>query len=530
MNRVRFTALCVGVLSVLLFPSCADDAARDVDAGTVVDAGASDAAMPDVPMVNDAGAGDSSIGDDGALVDMAVVEDMGVPEDGSLPTDGGTSFAISRACPAFAGGSANGECVFPQVSFDGRFVAFASDATDMLAEPLVNPVGSAPLSRYFVRDTELNVTELVSFDATTSPAGSPYSPLPPAISGDGRYVVFALPANAWDSVTYSSPNPTLLLLRDRMLGSTTIVSQRADGALYSGSGAAISGDGHSLVLRTTYSLTAPSLGFGDEQIYLRDLTGDGDDVEIVSIGPDGMPASAGSTIFGDFDVSDDGSKVVFATNAANFLVGVEAAGVPAWMKHCFVRDRVAGTTVRVDVASVGETGDWANNECSWATISGNGRFVAFATSASNIVPGDTNGYDDVFVRDLVSGVTERVSLSDADAEVTDAAPISTATSIRELDISYDGDWVVFLSFSHALIADDTATEAGRQGFARRRSAGRTYRFTLHPDGTEFTDSQAALIPRIAGDASSIVFTGYREGIFPDSSGAYELFAVETSAL
>lgn len=46
-----------------------------------------------------------------------------------------------------------------------------------------------------------------------------------------------------------------------------------------------------------------------------------------------MPASAGSTIFGDLDVLDDGSKVVFATNATNFLVGAKAAGAPAWMKH-----------------------------------------------------------------------------------------------------------------------------------------------------------------------------------------------------
>lgn len=515
MNGLRVAALVASVW----IAACAGDAVNDVDASVGVDMAS-----------RDASSNDAAAPEDGGVHDATVLEDATVGDDAAILVDGGASFPITRACPAFAGGSANGECVFPQVSADGRFVAFSSDATDLLADPLVNPVGSRPLHRFFVRDTMLGVTELVSFNSSEGPAGTPYSPVPPSMSADGRYVLFSLPANEWDSVTYSSPNPTLMLLRDRMLSTTTVVSERVDGNVYDGTNIVLSGDGHSVVFQTPYAVTEPGTGFADEQIYLRDLTADGDAIEVVSIGPDGMPAVAGSTIFGDVDISNDGSKVLFTTNATNFLTGATSAGVPAWMKHCFVRDRLAGTTTRVDVASVGSTGDWADGECSWAAISGDGRFVVFSTNATNILAGDTNGFDDLYVRDLMLGTTERVTLSDADAEIVDSAPTSTATIIREIDISDDGDWIIFLSFSHSLVAGDTALEAGRQGFLRRRSTGHTGRFTMHPDGTEFGDSQAAFVPRISGDGSLVVFTGSHAGIFPDSSGDYELFAVETSTL
>ena len=78
----------------------------------------------------------------------------------------------------------------------------------------------------------------------------------------------------------------------------------------------------------------------------------------------------------------------------------------------------AGTTERVSVSSAGEEG---NDESWWCSISAEGRYVAFHSSASNLVPGDTNGHSDVFVRDRLTGTTERVSVSSAGEEGNDAS-------------------------------------------------------------------------------------------------------------
>lgn len=509
--------LCMTSLS-----ACAGEAIVSVDAGPRTDA----------QLIDSGGDPDGGALDLGA--DASTITDSGTPTDSSTPDmlitvdGGGATFPIRSGCAAFAGGSPNGECVFPSPSADGRFIAFASDATDLLETAFP---ASPDLSRFYVRDTMSNMTELVSYNASGAAAGTPYNPTPPSISSDGRFVIYAIPANEWDSVTYSSPNPTLLILRDRTLNTSTVVSQKVSGEVYDGTFVQIAGNGQSFALQSSYALTAMgSLGFDTPQVFVRDLSGDGDAIEKVSIGFDDLQASGFSYQIGDVSISDDGHRVVFNTNADNFITGAVGAGVPAYMKHCYMRDLNTDTTTRLDVATVGTTDDWPDNECNWAVISGNGQFVVFSSAATNIVAGDTNGFDDLFLRDLNLNTTVRITLSDSGAEITDSAPTATATIIREFDVSDDGAYVVFLSFSHTLIAGDTAVDAGRQAFLRDIVGGHTYRYTLHPDGSEFTDSQAAFIPRISGDGSLLIFTGSRAGIIPGSGGSYELFLVPRSGV
>src|SRR5690606_196143 len=91
-------------------------------------------------------------------------------------------------------------------------------------------------------------------------------------------------------------------------------------------------------------------------------------------------------------------------SAASNLVRGDTNG----REDVFVRDLLLGTTVRASVSSSGEQADGASREPS---ISADGRFVAFSSVATNLVGGDTNGREDVFVRDLVLGTTTRVSVS-----------------------------------------------------------------------------------------------------------------------
>ena len=138
-------------------------------------------------------------------------------------------------------------------------------------------------------------------------------------------------------------------------------------------------------------------------------------------------------------VSADGRFVAFASNATN-LVGGDTNAV----SDVFVRDRKTHKTKRVSVSSAGAQG---NDLSESASISADGRFVAFESVATNLVGNDTNGFDDVFVRDRSTGKTRRVSL--------DSAGVQGNGDSEEPSISADGRFVGFDSLATDLVGNDT---------------------------------------------------------------------------
>ncbi len=140
-------------------------------------------------------------------------------------------------------------------------------------------------------------------------------------------------------------------------------------------------------------------------------------------------------------VSEDGRYVVFQSNWM-FVAG-DTNAVP----DIFVRDRVAGTTIR---ASLDSTETQANNESYAPAISADGRYVAFSSIATNLVEGDSNGRADVFVRDLVAGTTTRVSVSSSEVEGDDYS--------ESPSISADGHYVAFVSRATNFASGDTNDE------------------------------------------------------------------------
>ena len=143
-------------------------------------------------------------------------------------------------------------------------------------------------------------------------------------------------------------------------------------------------------------------------------------------------------------VSADGRYVAFHSLATNLVPG-DTNGV----QDVFVRDRQSGTTERVSVDSLGAQG---NSLSEFPSISADGRYVAFHSWASNLVPGDTNGWGDVFVRDCQSGTTERVSVDSLGAEGNYTSGFSRPS------ISPDGCCVAFESAASNLVTGDTNGE------------------------------------------------------------------------
>ncbi len=124
-------------------------------------------------------------------------------------------------------------------------------------------------------------------------------------------------------------------------------------------------------------------------------TGETIRVSIASVGTEGNgPSNVG-------DISADGRYIVFDSNATNLV-----AGDTNGHGDVFVRDTQAGTTTRVSIANDESE---ANNHSTYPSISDDGRYIAFLSFASNLVTGDTNGTYDIFLRDTQAGTTTRIN-------------------------------------------------------------------------------------------------------------------------
>src|SRR4028118_838518 len=104
-------------------------------------------------------------------------------------------------------------------------------------------------------------------------------------------------------------------------------------------------------------------------------------------------------------ISADGRFVAFSSDASNIVPGDTNSN-----PDVFVRDTLTNTTTRVSVDSAGNQ---ANSNSSDASISADGRFVAFFSAGTNLVPGDTNNRNDIFVRDTLTNTTTRASVDSA---------------------------------------------------------------------------------------------------------------------
>jgi hypothetical protein len=197
-------------------------------------------------------------------------------------------------------------------------------------------------------------------------------------------------------------------------------------------------------------------------------------------------------------ISADGRYVTFSSEASNLVAG-DTNGT----SDVFVRDRVTGVTTRVSVASGGAQG---NEESEQSVISADGRYVAFVSRASNLVAGDVNGKRDVFLRDRVSGVTTLVSVA------TDGTQADNFS--ERLAISADGRYVAFYSVATNLVAGDT--NGAMDVFVRDRVTATTTRVSVASDGTQGNaDSEA---PAISADGRYVAF----------DSGASNLVAGDTN--
>jgi Tol biopolymer transport system component len=241
-------------------------------------------------------------------------------------------------------------------------------------------------------------------------------------------------------------------------------------------------------------------------VFVRDR-GTGQ-TERVSVGAGGAQAQRTSSGSGHPAISGDGRYVAFSSAAPNLVVG-DTNRAP----DVFVRDRVAGVTVRVSLATRGQQ---ARRASSLPAISADGRVVAFVSAAPNIVAGDTNRALDVFVRDLTTGRSERVSISSSG---TQARGTWRPRDGHRPALSADGTIVAFASPASGLVARDR--NRADDVFVRDRSAGTTKLVSVDSVGVRSLAGSRG--PSLSADGRLVAFDSVAGLDAADTNGASDVY-------
>ena len=313
----------------------------------------------------------------------------------------------------------------------------------------------------------------------------------PAISGSGRFVVFESTSALVPDDSNGFEDVYVIDRRDDALERISVSSNETEGNGDS-MWADVSADGRFVVFVSVADNLVPSDKNETIDVFVRDRQRK--TTEQVSVSSAGVHANKGSAWP---KISADGRFVTFQSPATN-LVPNDNNDV----SDVFVRDRHAGTTRRVSVSSQGIEGDALS---AFPTISGDGRLVAFRSAASNLVPGDRNGEKDVFVRNLVTGTTERISVSTAG---TEGKAISAWSNI-----SSDGQFVAFGSLAQ-LAPDDTNNQA--DVYLRDIKRGTTELISKSASGGGGNDASSH--PVVSAGGRYIAFDSKATNLIPGETG------------
>ena len=370
------------------------------------------------------------------------------------------SQATERLSVDSAGVEGNNASTAPSNSSDGRYVAFESQADNLVAGDVLGFID------IFVRDRQTSTTTRVSVDSGGAEGSGDSNS--PSISGDGRHVAFE--SNANDLVAVDINPLSDLFVRDLLGVTTTLVSVDSAGNQdpipSSSSSPSLSSNGRYVAFQSDADLVVTDTnGLTDIYVHDRDADGDGIYDEAgaistvrVSVRSDGTEADRASVAP---SISGDGRYVAFESFATNLVAG-DLNG----LFDVFVHDRDADgdgiydeagaiSTVRVSVRSDGTEADQASAAPS---ISADGRYVAFESLSTNLVAGDTNGKVDIFVHDRDAdgnGTYDEPGAISTVRVSVDLAGVQGNGDSNSPSISADGSSVTFQSDADNLVVGNT---------------------------------------------------------------------------
>jgi len=395
------------------------------------------------------------------------------------------SGAVTRASVDTNEVQANAISYKGDISADGRYVAFDSEATNLTAVD-VNNAGDV-----FLRDLTLSTTSLISLTSTgTQVDGGSGNP---SISGDGHFVAFESDSTNLTG-TADTNGFTDIYVKDTQTGAVARASLTSAGGEPNSDSTwpSISGDGRYVVFDSDADNLIPNDTNGAGDIFVRDMqTGTTLGVSV-----------SGNTGGFDGSISLDGRFVVFNSSSTN-LVPDDTNGV----MDVFVYAVQTGQIVRASVNSSGVQGDYSSMEPS---ISGDGRYVTFSSSSNNFTTLDTYGYSHLYVRDMQTGTTALASYKDGYVMVGES---------DSSEISANGRYIVF-SFD-----DKGDGMPDRWLYIHDREANIT-KMVVNRTSDYFG---SAALPSISADGRLITFVSSANSfVVDDTNGVRDVFVKEVS--
>ena len=388
------------------------------------------------------------------------------------------------------------------ISADGRYITFSSYADNLVAGD------NNSCNDIFVRDRVLNTTERISVSNSGEESnGDSYSP---SISNDGRYVAYT--SYATNLVTNDNNGYSDVFVYDRLMNITQRVSISNNGDEGNGDScdSSISADGSYIAFSSSASnlATDDTNGYNDVFVYNRISN----TIKRISA------SNTGDEVNGDSyepSISTNGNFIAFTSYADN-LVNNDINGY----SDTFVYNQTSNTIKRISISSKGEEGDGSSYG---ASISADGNSIAFVSYADNLVTGDNNDRSDVFVYDLNSGTTERISVLNSGEEIQDYS--------YSPSISGDGRYVAFIvgklrvSVALSSINFDNYYPYGIV-VIRDRTLKTTEEVSIS-NLYEISDSNCEY-PSISADGSCITFSSYADNLVPVDNNCYHIFVRDTN--
>jgi Tol biopolymer transport system component len=403
----------------------------------------------------------------------------------AVPASAGVAVTTTRVSVNSAGASGNpcsgcSSNLPISISATGRFVAFSDNAPNLVKDK------RSYFYDVYVRDRVGGETTRVSLSSTGAEGNN--ESFFPALSANGRFVAFLSLAS--NLVRGDTNHRADVFVRDRKRHKTTRVGvsstgeEANDGSIWR---CAISADGRFVAFFSRSTNLVPNDHNGLADFFVRDLRrGETTRVSVSSTGEE-QTSGPGAEQLGIIPaISHNGRFVAFFSASTN-LVPNDHNGTD----DIFVRDRKLGETTRVSVSSTGEEGN--GGSLFYPSISPNGRFVAFTSYASNLVPGDENGHhEDVFVRDRKKGVTTRIRENNRSGSLYSGLP----------SISANGRFVAFEAPASDLVQGDRNEAV--DVFLRDRKRGRTTLLSVSSEGTQGNSESS--FPVISANGRFVAFS------------------------
>jgi Ca2+-binding RTX toxin-like protein len=339
--------------------------------------------------------------------------------------------------------------------------------------------------------------------------GAPTASNHASVSADGNLVAFA---GGWTAFGSTNNNGTDVFVKNVTSGAVSNEHRDEEGDNgSSGAGSpVISADGSVVAFLSASDLTddAPSSG-GLYDIFLAEVGGSG--ITMVSTGTGGTPAADGRSL--NPDLSFDGSSIVFESTTSNWAAGGSTATADV-----FLKDLSDGSLTRISTSTGGADG---NGESLNAKVSADGRYVVFESDASNLTSGDTNGYRDIFLWDRDAAGNKLTNLTEGAAARN---PNNTATD-ADIAYDEDADGgayggVVVFQTARAFVDADTANNTDIYAYDLAAGTFTLVSSTADGTGVQLSSEDAS----ISGDGRFVVFTSYSDALVAgDANGTRDVF-------